>query len=50
VAAGTYQLSLNATNTNLPDILFVTGDAPTAYKLVLEWELKAGELPVQLVA
>ncbi len=50
VAAGTYQMALDATNVNLPDILFVTGDAPTAYTLVIEWELANDQPPVQLAA
>lgn len=50
VAAGTYQMSLNATNVNIPDFLFASGDAPTAYTIVLTWELKANEQPVQVVA
>lgn len=48
--AGTYTIVMNATNVNLPDILFNSGDAPTTYVLVLEWSLKAGEIPVQVVA
>lgn len=50
VQAGTYQLAMDATNTQLPNLLFVTGDAPTACDLILEWDLKAGEEPVELVA
>lgn len=50
VAAGQYQLSMDGTNTNLPDILFLSGDAPTTYKMVLEWVLKDGEVPEELSA
>lgn len=47
VQAGTYQLTMDSTNTNLPNILFLSGDAPTAYKLQLEWVLKSQEQPVE---
>lgn len=46
VQAGTYQLAMDATNVNLPNILFVTGDAPTALVIELEWLLKNNETPV----
>lgn len=45
--AGTYQLAMNGTNTLIPDITFVSGDAPTALTLVLEWSLKDGHQPVK---
>jgi hypothetical protein len=48
VAAGTYQLSMDATNTLIPDILFLSGDAPTAFKIVLQWILKDQEIPEEL--
>ncbi len=48
VAAGTYQLSMDATNTLIPDILFLTGDAPTTYKIVLQWTLKDQEIPEEV--
>lgn len=47
VQAGTYQLAMDGTNTQLPNILFLSGDAPTAYKLQLEWVLKSQEQPVE---
>jgi hypothetical protein len=50
VVAGTYQLSLDGTYTQMPNILFCSGDAPTAYTIVCEWELKDDQLPIQLVA
>ena len=50
VLAGTYKVAMNGTNTQLPDITFASGDAPTAIDLVLEWDLKPGEEPVELVA
>lgn len=50
VQAGTYQLVMNSTNAQLPDILFLSGEAPTAYVLVLDWVLKAGEQPVEVYA
>ncbi len=50
VAAGTYQLSMDATNTNIPDILFLSGDAPTAFKIVLQWSLLDGETPIEVSA
>ncbi len=50
VAAGTYQLTMDATNTNIPDILFLSGDAPTAFKIVYQWSLKDQMAPVELSA
>lgn len=50
VLAGTYQLAMDGTNTNLPNILFASGDAPTSYVLVLRWLLKAQEQPVKVTA
>lgn len=47
---GTYFLTMDATNTQLPDIKFVSGDAPTTYSLILEWVLKDAEQPVELAA
>lgn len=46
--AGTYFITMDATNTQLPNFKFVTGDAPTAYDLTLEWVLKDGEAPVEV--
>lgn len=48
VAAGTYQLSMDGTNTNLPDILFLSGDAPLAFKIVYQWSLKDGVNPIEV--
>lgn len=48
--AGEYSVSMNGTNTNLPDILWDSGDAPTAYYIVLEWVLKPGQVPVAVSA
>ncbi len=45
--AGTYILSLG---TMAPNILFITGDAPTALTLVLCWYLKDAEEPVSVYA
>ncbi len=50
VAAGTFQLSMNATNTNIPDILFLSGDAPTAFKIVYQWSFRDGETPIEAYA
>ncbi len=47
VSAGTYQLSF-ANKT--PNILFVTGDAPTSYTVVLRWILKPQTAPVEYYA
>lgn len=46
VQAGTYQLSAGAL-TLIPNLLFLSGDAPTAFKLVLTWEYKNNEEPVE---
>jgi hypothetical protein len=48
VQAGTYQLAMDGTNDQLPNLLFVSGDAPTAYTVMLEWELKDEEIPVEV--
>ncbi len=50
VQAGTYQLSMDATNTNLPDILFLSTDAPTSFKIVYQWSLKDGINPIEAYA
>ena len=44
-SAGQYTIALDATNTNIPDITFASGDAPTAAKLLLIWELNDNEIP-----
>lgn len=46
--AGTYQLALDATNTRLPNISFASGDAPTAFTIVLSWILKDSTAPVEV--
>ncbi len=50
VVTGTYQLAMDATNTKLPNLLFLSGDAPTAYKIVLQWILNDQEIPEELYA
>ncbi len=50
VITGEYQLSMDATNTLIPNILFLSGDAPTAFKMVLEWVLKDNEGPIECYA
>ncbi len=45
--AGQYVLDLDATNTQIPDITFNSGTAPTAYTIVIEWELANDQPPVQ---
>lgn len=49
-SAGTYFLSMDGTNTQLPNITFFSTDAPTTLDLILEWDLKDGEEPVELAA
>lgn len=44
--AGTYQLAMDGTNINLPNVTFASGDAPTAFNIVLGWVLKDGEQPI----
>lgn len=44
--ANGYTVSMDSTNTQLPNILFASGSAPTSYVLVLEWVLKDNQLPV----
>lgn len=48
--AGQYVLTLNSTNTQIPDILFAAAAAPTAYTIVIEWELANDQPPVQVAA
>jgi len=45
VQAGTYQLSLDADG--LPNYLFLSGDAPTAYDITLTCQLKEGMNPIE---
>jgi len=49
VAAGTYQLSAGAL-TKVPNLLFLSGDAPTSWKLDLCWQLKPGINPIECEA
>lgn len=48
VQAGTYQLTMDSTNDQLPNLLFLSGEAPTAYTVMLQWELKDEEIPVEV--
>jgi hypothetical protein len=48
--AGQYVLTLDSTHTQIPNILFASGNAPLTYSLVFEWTLKANEIPVQVAA
>ncbi len=48
VDGGTYELAMDGTNAQLPNVLFTSGDAPTSYVLALEWSLLDGMLPVSL--
>lgn len=50
VQSGTYQVSMDSTYTQMPNILFLSGNAPTAYVLELSWVLKPQEQPVELYA
>lgn len=49
-ADGTYTVTMDSTNTNIPSLLFLSGNAPTSYQLVLNWVLKPQEIPVQASA
>lgn len=46
--AGTYQLAMDGTNTKLPNITFASGDAPTAFTIMLCWMLGDGVPPVEV--
>lgn len=50
VAPGSYSVTMNSTNTQLPDILFAASNAPTAYVLELSWILKDQQQPVEVTA
>ncbi len=50
VPTGTYQLTMDGTNTLLPDILFLSGNAPLAYDIMLSWELPDGMIPIEYSA
>lgn len=43
--AGQYTLTMDGTNTNIPDIVFASGDAPTTAYILLCWEIKDNEIP-----
>lgn len=46
---GQYVLVLDSTNTQIPNITFASGSAPTAYTIVIEWELAQDQQPVQYI-
>lgn len=46
--AGTYILTMNGTSLIVPDLLFLSGDAPTAWAICLSWVLKDGHAPVEV--
>lgn len=46
VTAGGYQLTMDSTNTLLPNLLFASGSAPTSYVIELSWILKDNQEPV----
>jgi hypothetical protein len=48
--AGQYIVTLDGTNTFIPNLLFASGDAPLVYSIVIEWTLKSNEIPVQVAA
>lgn len=48
--AGQYSVSLDGTNTTLPNVLFASGDAPTSIVFVLQWELQNNFKPVYVTA
>lgn len=50
VLTGTYELAMDATNTLLPNLLFLSGNAPTAYDMYLQWELPDGAIPIECAA
>lgn len=41
-AAGSYNFAMDATNTHIPSLTFISGDAPTTSIFVLDWELPNG--------
>lgn len=45
VNAGEYQIAVTS---HLPTVLFSSGDAPTAYDLLLSWELMTGSAPINI--
>lgn len=46
VPTGNYQIAMDGTNGLIPNLLFLSGNAPTAYDFLLEWELAPGADPV----
>jgi hypothetical protein len=47
---GQYIVTMDATNTFIPNILFKSGDAPTTYDIVLQWLLVGDQVPVFISA
>ncbi len=50
VIANTYSVTMDSTNTHLPNYLFHSGDAPTSVTIELKWLLKNNEQPVKVLA
>ncbi len=48
VGSGEYSVTMDATNTHIPNILFATGSAPTVYSVFLWWDLKDQEYPIYI--
>lgn len=48
--AGQYSVILDSTNTTLPDFTFPSGSAPTVAYIILEWEMKDGEVPIYVTS
>lgn len=48
--ASQYTVAMNGTNLQLPDIGFNSGSAPTAYSVILIWDLKDNEYPINITA
>ncbi len=46
--AGEYSVAMDATNTHLPNVLFHSGDAPTAYSIYISWDLTDQAYPIYL--
>ena len=49
-ASGVYTVAMDSTNTNLPNYLFASGDAPTSATIEICWLLKGSEQPVKVLA
>lgn len=43
---GQMYIEMDSTNTNIPNIQFKSGDAPTEYVLVLEWTMEDNVVPI----